>query len=138
MGDCKICRFAINTAFIPSDDVYTLRKDELDPDCFQKSSKVSDAFCLHLVFQSLCRCTADMDLADRCALCRESLGLDELRRWESVHDIISRLQALSLDYTVLLFGSHKPDDVDEVLMQSLPPKPSASPKRTTERDNSST
>jgi len=138
MGDCKICRFAINTAFIPRDDVYTLRKEELDPDCFVKSSKVSDAFCLHLVFQSLCRCTADLDLADRCAMCRESLGLEELRRWESVQAILASLQAQSLDYTVLLFGAQRCDDVDEVLQQSQLPKRSASPKRTAERDNSST
>lgn len=137
LSNYRICRFAINTAFIPSDDVYTLTKEELDPDSFQRSSKVSEEFCLHLVFQSLCRCTAGMELMDRCAFCRESLGLEELNRWESVQEIISCLRNQTLDSTVLLFGQQTLDDVDEVLSQSQTLKVRVSPKRTIERDNSS-
>ena len=138
LGSTKICRFAINTAFIPREDIYTLTKSELDPDSFAKSTKVSEDFRLHLVFQSLCQCTATMPITERCSVCREALGEQEVCRWESISEVVQRLKNTDLNTSLLLFGLQRTDDVEEVLSRSTSVvKPQASPKRTTTRDNSS-
>lgn len=114
LGTSKICRFAINTAFISPDNDILLMKPEIDPYNLRKNKKVPEDFSIRLQFCEICQCQASMDLRERCKFCIETMGISELSRWESVETIIEVLQQQECDPVTMLFGSH-PDDVESTL-----------------------
>lgn len=118
LGAAKICRFAINTAFIEPDSTITLGKLEIDPYSLRKSRKIADDFHIKLVFCEVCQCDASMDFDDRCRFCTETMGITEISRWESVHSIIKQIHQDPKDPVRLLFGIHV-DDVESTLLREV-------------------
>ena len=110
-----ICRFSFNTAFIPDNNEIVFRKDELDPDNFKNSRKVSDGFCIVVLFQRSCECSAGLEFEARCAFCQTYLKRNERFKWDEIHTII-RMRC-GLDPKVLLFGNPEDDDIEKVLSQ---------------------
>lgn len=118
LGCTKICRLAINTAFISPDNTITLNKHEIDPHSLHKSRKIAEDFRLQLVFREMCECDASMEFEDRCRFCMETMGIAEISRWDSVHSIIRQIKAEPGDPVRLLFGVH-PDDVESTLQTEV-------------------
>lgn len=50
-----ICRFAMNTAFISDDNVYTFDKGSVDPDSIIKNKKFDSEFKVNLYFTDECK-----------------------------------------------------------------------------------
>jgi len=116
LGAAKICRFAVNTAFIGPENCIILRKLDIDPYSLHKSRKIADDFSIKLVFGEVCQCNAAMDFDDRCRFCTETMGIAEISRWESVHSIVKQVQMDPKDPVKLLFGIHV-DDVEATLLR---------------------
>ena len=118
LGITKICRFAINTAFITAENRICLRKHEIDPFNLHKSRKIAEDFSLQLVFREVCQCDSSLDFDDRCRFCTETLGSAEISKWESVHSIVRRIREEPGDSVQLLFGIHV-DDVESTLVTEV-------------------
>ena len=110
-----ICRFSFNTAFIPDNNEIVFRKDELDPDNFKNSKKVSENFIIIILFQRSCECNAGLEFESRCAFCQTYLKRNERFKWDEIHTII-RMRC-GLDPKVLLFGNPEDDDIEKVLSE---------------------
>ena len=87
----NICRFTFNTAFIPFGGVLVLAKEQIDPDKFKKSKIVSEKFAVNLIFQPLCQCVPEMELDERCRMCRSSLRQSELNKWQSIKNSLENM-----------------------------------------------
>ena len=111
-----ICRFSFNTAFVPDNNEIVFRKDELDPDNFKNSRKVSEGFCVVVLFKRSCQCTADLDFDARCLFCQTYLKRNERAKWDEIKTIIG--MRCGMDPKVLLFGNLEEDDIEKVLSQS--------------------
>ena len=113
-GPSKICRFSLNTAFIPYGGAAIIKKSEIDPYKFKDNRRVSDAFSMNIIFNEICSCSADMELDDRCGLCRQFLEGKELEKWEIIRGIVTELKEETNNSSKLLFGDQE-DDVDYML-----------------------
>lgn len=113
-GTTKICRFSFHTSFLPEGKVLPLPKAQLDPDSFYKSSKVSDSFEVFLVFQDCCDCSLDMEVADRCAVCRTELRL-EAEKWQEIGETLGARSKETGSSS--LFGAVA-DDLEAILAET--------------------
>ncbi|CAG9330160.1 unnamed protein product [Blepharisma stoltei] len=112
----RICRFSFNTGFTAYGGVSVFPKLEIDPYKFKSSKKVSDQFAINLIFQQICACTSNMEIEDRCQICKANLELEEIERWESIKGVL--LERIQMNPSVLLFGDPSLDDIDEELNKS--------------------
>jgi len=113
-GSTKICRFGFHTSFLPEGKVLPFPKAELDPDSFCRSSKVADSFEVFLVFQDCCDCSMDMEVADRCPLCRTELRL-EAEKWQEIGLVLESAGVRNKETgSRSLFGAAA-DDLESVL-----------------------
>ena len=54
MYDTQLCRIALNTAFIPPNNVLFFNKQTVSPDSIKKNAKVTDNFMIQMVFEDFC------------------------------------------------------------------------------------
>ena len=65
-----ICRFAINTSFVPANNIYELTKSTVDPDSIKKNKKFDNNFSVQLMFEDVCKeCTPQMPINGICKQC---------------------------------------------------------------------
>lgn len=85
-----ICRFAMNTAFIPSDtNVYSFDKRSVDPDSIIKNKKFDHNFQINLYFSDVCRseCKPSKPLCQLCNDCKIAMD-DEFKEWMVITNIV--------------------------------------------------
>lgn len=112
----KICRFSFNSAFIPYNKLLLLRKYEVDPYKFSKSSMASDNFSVLIEFEQLCDCKSNLKIEERCELCQKMLTEEEKEKWGTILKTLAERDYF--DPIECLFGFPMLDDVD-VILQSL-------------------
>lgn len=108
-----ICRFSFNTAFIPASGEIVFDKTQLDPDNFRHNKKTAENFSVHMIFQNICECTADLELASRCNFCKINLSPLEMDKWQNIRHIL--VYKADVNPTITLFGALEADDVIEVM-----------------------
>ena len=84
-----ICRFALNTSFIPQDEkMYEFTRNTVDPDAVQKDQRIHPAFKIRLYFKDVCtKCEPTMSLEQLCRRCVELMG-DEVKTWKIIKNIL--------------------------------------------------
>lgn len=88
-GKAKICRFSLNTAFVPDSGSVVYNKKDLDPDIFVDNPKVSSGFSITLVLESVCLCNADIKIEERCDVCRQAISKAEIDKWEMIQSALT-------------------------------------------------
>jgi phosphatidylinositol-3,4,5-trisphosphate 3-phosphatase and dual-specificity protein phosphatase PTEN len=109
----NICRFSFNTAFIPYNKVLILRKYEIDPYKFRKSTNTSDNFTILIEFEQLCNCKSDMAIEERCETCLNMINIDEKNKWNEIAEVLKN--RINSNSSEILFGFNADDDVESVL-----------------------
>ena len=109
----NVCRFSFNSAFIPYNKILMLRKYELDPYKFRKSTVTGENFTVLIEFEQLCACKSEMVIEQRCELCQKMLSGEEKEKWARINRIIS--DRIFMDPTECLFGVSMLDDVESIL-----------------------
>lgn len=85
-----ICRFAMNTAFINSENnVYSFDKKSVDPDSIIKSKKFESDFKINLHFTDECKmeCHPSKPLCNLCNDCKIAMP-EEYKEWTIITKII--------------------------------------------------
>lgn len=113
----KICRFTFNTAFVNQNHELVLGKNELDPDGFQKSKKVSDKFEIIMGFKPVCYCNPMMEFSERCVFCKRYIAHEELEKWMNIKELLN--ERIQINPSVILFFNPELDDIDEILAQKI-------------------
>lgn len=113
--NANLCRFSFNTGFISYNKIIVLRKYEVDPYKFSKSTRVSDNFAVIIEFEQLCECKSEMRIQERCEICLKMLSVAEKKRWDNILHIVENRNIL--DSVENLFALQELDDVDKVLSE---------------------
>lgn len=87
-----ICRFAMNTSFVPDSNVYTFDKAGVDPDSILNNKKFDPNFRVELHFKDECQnpqCSPKNPLTNLCDPCRAKMP-NEFREWNLIKDIVDK------------------------------------------------